>query len=182
MTSEEAIQAEQQLIDAISKPENLQRVSRIINALPAVEKLMNKLSEMDSKGQLDSLLSGLDELVSLIDIIQKGDIISALINFGMDQVKTLQAVWPLIEKLQKMQDSGALDKLYNVLDVLSDPQVLDKLSTIVTAVANATRSEPKPIGYTGLLTALRDKDVALALGVLISIAKEIGKGIRQATT
>lgn len=180
--AEEASQVEQQLLDTLIKPENLKTLAKILDALPSIEKLMEKLNELDRKGQLDTLLKGLNELVFIVDLLENGDLVQALVNFGMDQLNTVQALWPLLEKLQKMQESGVLEKLYNILDLLSDPKIVDKLNVIVSAVAKTATSEVKPASYTSVLTALRDKDIALALGFLLTLAKEMGKGLKQGSS
>ncbi|MEM0022763.1 MAG: DUF1641 domain-containing protein, partial [Archaeoglobaceae archaeon] len=38
-------------------------------------------------------------------------------------------------------------------------------------------SEPQPVGLIGLIRALRDPDVKKAIGILLNIAKELGKQI-----
>ncbi|BFH72388.1 DUF1641 domain-containing protein [Sulfurisphaera javensis] len=86
-------------LEKLTSPENIQRLSKLVDELPTIEKLMDKLSELDKKGELDQLIALTDQALSIIDAVQKADLINALISFGMDQVTKIQALWPLIEKL-----------------------------------------------------------------------------------
>ncbi len=86
-------------IEELLKPENLNRLSKLLDALPAIEKVTDKFVEMDRKGQVDMMMSLFDQTISIIDAVQKADLINAIISFGMDQLPKIQAIWPIIEKL-----------------------------------------------------------------------------------
>ncbi|TRM79401.1 hypothetical protein DJ528_01170, partial [Sulfolobus sp. B5] len=70
-------------IEELLKPENLSRLSKLLDALPVIEKVTDKFVEMDRKGQVDMMMSLFDQTISIIDAVQKADLINAIISFGM---------------------------------------------------------------------------------------------------
>lgn len=123
---------EQDPLEALLKPENLEKISKLANALPTVEKLMEKIGDMDKKGQLDFLFSLLDQTVSILDAVQKADLINALINFGMDQLPKIQALWPLLEKLSSdrtlnLLQKWDLDATFNAIEAMTP--IMQKLTS-----------------------------------------------------
>ncbi|PVU77766.1 DUF1641 domain-containing protein [Saccharolobus islandicus] len=114
-------------LEEILKPENLSRLSKIVDALPTIEKLTDKITEMDKKGQVDFLLSLFDQTVSILDAVQKADLINTLISFGMDQLPKIQAIWPILEKLT----SERALQLLSQIDLDSTLTALEKLSPII---------------------------------------------------
>lgn len=102
--------SEQDPLEALLKPENIEKIGKLAEALPAIEKLTTKIADMDKKGQLDFLLNLLDQTVSILDAVQKADLVNALINFGMDQLPKIQAIWPLLEKLSSERTLNILQK------------------------------------------------------------------------
>ncbi|WP_236748971.1 DUF1641 domain-containing protein [Acidianus manzaensis] len=114
-------------LDELIKPENLEKLSKLADALPTVEKLMSKLQEMDSKGELDYILNLTDQVISILDLVQKTDLMNSMIAFGMDQLPKIQALWPMIEKLTSDRAVNLLEKL----DLDSTLQALEALSPIM---------------------------------------------------
>jgi len=98
-------------LEKLTDPQNIQRLSKLIDSLPALEKLADKMTEMDKKGELDQLLALADQAMSILDAVQKADLINALISFGMDQVTKIQALWPLVEKLTSDKALGIIQSL-----------------------------------------------------------------------
>ncbi|NON63097.1 hypothetical protein HLB03_10395, partial [Acidianus sp. DSM 29099] len=62
-------------LEEILKNENLEKISELIKTLPTIEKLTNKLSELDKRGELDLLLDLADQSLSILDAVQKADLI-----------------------------------------------------------------------------------------------------------
>ncbi|MEM3351088.1 MAG: DUF1641 domain-containing protein [Saccharolobus sp.] len=129
-------------LEELLKPENLNRLSKIVDALPAIEKMTGKLAEMDKRGQVDFILSMLDQTISILDAVQKADLINTLISFGMDQLPKIQAIWPIIEKLTSEKAVNlltqfdidsilvALEKLTPVMKKLTSEKVIKILEQI----------------------------------------------------
>ncbi|MEM3515783.1 MAG: DUF1641 domain-containing protein [Saccharolobus sp.] len=227
-------------LEELLKPENLNRLSKIVDALPAIEKMTGKLAEMDKRGQVDFILSMLDQTISILDAVQKADLINTLISFGMDQLPKIQAIWPIIEKLTsertlnilqsiewdsmfnalealmpvlkkltdektiktlsqldvsslvslmgkfaELQKSGNLDRLMQLLDVMTDPQFMNGLLLVMDKFSKAFKAwvndipNVRPVGTMSLLRVGSDKDVGYALGLMINLAKEVGKTFRS---
>lgn len=114
------------VLDELLKPENLERMARLANSLPTVEKLLGKLQEMDQKGELDFLLNLVDQVTSILDLVQKTDLLNSLIAFGMDQLPKIQAIWPIIEKLT----SERAISLIQQIDLDSTLKVLETMTPL----------------------------------------------------
>lgn len=113
----------------------------------------------------------------------------------------------LIDKIILLEKTGALDTLADLAafvkvaqDTLSD-EIIKKNSELITnlglisakftsdnalvlidAIGDAIcrcEKQPEPVGITGLLKALTDPDVKLAMGFLINLAKNLGRAIRE---
>ncbi|MEM2663422.1 MAG: hypothetical protein QW665_09200, partial [Metallosphaera sp.] len=134
--------SQQDPLEILLKEENLQKVTKLMDVLPTFEKVAEKLSEMDKKGELDFMLDMLGQVVSIADAMQKADLMNTLVSFGMDQIGKVQALWPLLEKMtsdrviniiQQLDiDStlGALEKLAPVLNKLTSDKAIKVLQSI----------------------------------------------------
>ncbi|WP_338602033.1 DUF1641 domain-containing protein [Sulfolobus tengchongensis] len=114
-------------LEELLKPENLNKLSKIVDALPAIEKVTNKIVEMDKKGQVDFVLSLFDQTISILDAVQKADLINTIISFGMDQLPKIQALWPIIEKLTSERSIELLTQI----DIDSSLVALEKLTPVI---------------------------------------------------
>jgi len=127
----------------------------------------------------------------------------------MDQLPKVQAVWPLLEKLTsedvltrlqkldvdgmvrmldslvKLQESGAMQKLVELANVMADKDLVEALSTMITKTAPALKEwakelpQTKPQGLVGITMSLNDPDVKFAMTAMISLLKKIGKALRS---
>jgi len=118
-------------LEKLTNPENIQKLSKLIDALPALEKVTTKLTEMDKQGQLDLMMGLLDQAVSIVDAVQKADLINALISFGMDQITKIQALWPMVEKLTS-------DKALSLLQSLDVDTLLDATEKLLPLMQKMT--------------------------------------------
>ncbi|MEM0194303.1 MAG: DUF1641 domain-containing protein [Metallosphaera sp.] len=123
---------QQDPLETLLKEENLQKVTRLIDVLPTIEKITDKLNEMDKKGELDFMLDMLSQAVSIADAIQKADLMNTLVSFGMDQIGKVQALWPLIEKIT----SDRAIKIIEQLDIDSTLTALEKLTPILNKLTS----------------------------------------------
>lgn len=66
-------------------------------------------------------------------------------------------------------------------DIRDARRLVEKLvSCSISASARVSREEVKPVGLLGLLGALRDRKVQVALGLLLSLARSLGGCIEGA--
>jgi len=196
-------------LDKLLSEDNLSRLAKMAEALPALEKLSNLLTQLDKSGKLDNLLNLMQQGLDLLDAVQRAELVDAIIEFSMDQLPKVQAVWPLLEKLTsedvltrlqkldvdgmvrmldslvKLQESGAMQKLVELANVMADKDLVEALSTMITKTAPALKEwakelpQTKPQGLVGITMSLNDPDVKFAMTAMISLLKKIGKALRS---
>lgn len=112
-----------------------------------------------------------------------------------------------LEKLIWLEKSGSLDALIDLVstikliqDSISDAVILkhaevltnlglisakftnDRALMLLNAIGDAIcmcEKEPKPAGLKDLITALRDPDVKVALGMILNLLKQLGKVLQK---
>lgn len=196
-------------LDKLLSEDNLSRLAKMAEALPALEKLSNLLTQLDKSGKLDNLLNLMQQGLDLLDAVQRAELVDAIIEFSMDQLPKVQAVWPLLEKLTsedvltrlqkldvdgmvrmldslvKLQESGAMQKLVELANVMADKDLVEALSTMITKTAPALKEwakelpQTKPQGLVGITMSLNDPDVKFAMTAMISLLKKIGRALRS---
>jgi Protein of unknown function (DUF1641). len=196
-------------LDKLLSEDNLSRLAKMAEALPALEKLSNLLTQLDKSGKLDNLLNLMQQGLDLLDAVQRAELVDAIIEFSMDQLPKVQAVWPLLEKLTsedvltrlqkldvdgmvrmldslvKLQESGAMQKLVELTNVMADKDLVEALSTMITKTAPALKEwakelpQTKPQGLVGITMSLNDPDVKFAMTAMISLLKKIGRALRS---
>jgi len=196
-------------LDKLLSEDNLSRLAKMAEALPALEKLSNLLTQLDKSGKLDNLLNLMQQGLDLLDAVQRAELVDAVIEFSMDQLPKVQAVWPLLEKLTsedvltrlqkldvdgmvrmldslvKLQESGAMQKLVELANVMADKDLVEALSTMITKTAPALKEwakelpQTKPQGLVGITMSLNDPDVKFAMTAMISLLKKIGRALRS---
>lgn len=85
-----------------------------------------------------------------------------------------------IDKLVWLEKSGNLDALLANIGLISTKFTSDRALMIFNALGDAIcrcEKEPEPIGVVGLMRALREPEVQKALGMLVNIARELGKNL-----
>jgi CMP-N-acetylneuraminic acid synthetase len=138
-------------LEIMSNQETIESLSKLLEGMPSLVKVTSKLSEMDKKGELDVLMGILDQSASVLDAVQKADLINTLITFSMDQIGKVQALWPLLEKmtseralslLQSMDIDGLLtaaEKMTPLLQKVTSDKVLKLLEGMdMDGLLNAT--------------------------------------------
>jgi uncharacterized protein YjgD (DUF1641 family) len=196
-------------LDKLLSEDNLSRLAKMAEALPALEKLSNLLTQLEKSGKLDNLLNLMQQGLDLLDAVQRAELVDAIIEFSMDQLPKVQAVWPLLEKLTsedvltrlqkldvdgmvrmldslvKLQESGAMQKLVELANVMADKDLVEALSTMITKTAPALKEwakelpQTKPQGLMGITMSLNDPDVKFAMTAMISLLKKIGRALRS---
>ncbi|WOE51715.1 hypothetical protein RQ359_001041 [Sulfuracidifex metallicus DSM 6482 = JCM 9184] len=138
-------------LEILSNQETIESLSKLLEGMPSLVKVTSKLSEMDKKGELDVLMGILDQSASILDAVQKADLINTLITFSMDQIGKVQALWPLLEKmtseralslLQSMDIDGLLtaaEKMTPLLQKMTSDKALKLLDGMdIDGLLNAT--------------------------------------------
>jgi len=196
-------------LDKLLSEDNLSRLAKMAEALPALEKLSNLLTQLEKSGKLDNLLNLMQQGLDLLDAVQRAELVDAIIELSMDQLPKVQAVWPLLEKLTsedvltrlqkldvdgmvrmldslvKLQESGAMQKLVELANVMADKDLVEALSTMITKTAPALKEwakelpQTKPQGLVGITMSLNDPDVKFAMTAMISLLKKIGRALRS---
>ncbi|MEM0503843.1 MAG: DUF1641 domain-containing protein [Archaeoglobaceae archaeon] len=116
----------------------------------------------------EAILNALDKLVWL----EKSGNLDAIIGFAS-----------LIKIVQDSISDIVVDRTSEILSnlgLLSVKFTNDRALALLNAIGDAIcrcESEPQPVGLIGLIRALRDPDVKKAIGILVNIAKELGKQI-----
>ncbi len=110
---------------------------------------IDKLVWLEKSGNLDALLG----FSALIKIVQDS-ISDAVVERNMEMLSNIGLI------STKFTSDRAL-KLFNALG---------------DAICRCER-EPEPVGLIGLMKALREPEVQKALGMLLNIARELGKNI-----
>ncbi|MEM0266821.1 MAG: DUF1641 domain-containing protein [Archaeoglobaceae archaeon] len=116
----------------------------------------------------EAILNALDKLVWL----EKSGNLDAIIGFAS-----------LIKIVQDSISDIVVDRTSEILSnlgLLSVKFTNDRALALLNAIGDAIcrcESEPQPVGLIGLIRALRDPDVKKAIGILLNIAKELGKQI-----
>ena len=126
-------------IERLLSEENINRLNKLVDMLPTLEKVVDLVKELDSSGKLDNILNLTKEGLDLLDAVQRAQLVDTLVEFGLDQISKVQALWPLVEKitsdralnlLQKLDiDSllNATEKLIPILNKLTDEKTLKLL-------------------------------------------------------
>ncbi|APW99623.1 hypothetical protein CHINAEXTREME_18420 [Halobiforma lacisalsi AJ5] len=66
-------------------------------------------------------------------------------------------------------------RLGELADTASDEDTVRTLESLLEAVGEASADPPEPVGFRGLVSALRDLNVRRGLGFAIAVARGIGK-------
>jgi uncharacterized protein YjgD (DUF1641 family) len=124
-------------------------LTKIIENRDSLAEAVDKLVWLEKSGNLDALLG----FSALIKIIQDS-ISDAVVDRNME----------IITNLGLISTKFTSDRALMLFNALGD------------AICRCER-EPEPVGVVGLLKALREPEVQKALGMLINIARELGKNI-----
>ncbi len=128
-----------------------------------IEPVIKKIAE-----NKDAIIQAIDKLVWL----EKSGNLDALLGFSA-----------LIKIVQDMISDSVVDKNAEMianLGLLSAKFTNDRALTLLNALGDAIcrcEKEPEPVGLMGLLKAMREPEVQKAIGILLNIARELGKSL-----
>ncbi|MEM3715252.1 MAG: DUF1641 domain-containing protein [Thermoprotei archaeon] len=145
----------EKLAEILSKQENIEAVTNLINSLPTIQYTISKLEELKRTGSLDVIFNLLCLTAQLRNLLT-----DEMIAGGAEALSTA------LELLSKVK-SPAIEKIFSTLT--------DHPSELEETIKNA-----QPVkGVLGLMKALRDPDVQQGLGVIIAFLKYFGKYAKE---
>lgn len=133
------------------------------DVIKELEPLLKKISE-----NKDYLAEAIEKLVWL----ERSGNLDALLGFSA-----------LIKIVQDSISDAVVEKNMEMLTnigLLSTKFTSDRALMLLNALGDAIcrcEKEPEPVGLMGLMKALREPEVQKALGMLINIARELGKSV-----
>ena len=98
-------------LERLLSEENLKILDKLVDVMPALQKVLDLVKDLEVSGRLDNLLNLSREGLDLLDAVQRAQLIDTLVEFGMDQITKVQALWPLVEKLTSDRALNLLQKL-----------------------------------------------------------------------
>ncbi len=202
--SEELRSDETELESAIA--ENPEAVAEFVRRLDAVNELLDVLALGESAltDEMARELAGTTAtLAESADGLATEETVGLAETVG-DNGEELQAA---LESLVRLQQTGTLDELLELADVLSlvtaalddemvrslaatgsslgelaetaaDDDTRDGLETVLQGVGDAEAEASIPVGPVGLLKATQDPDIQYGLGYVLAIARALGQAQR----
>ncbi|GAY09690.1 DUF1641 domain-containing protein [Pseudonocardia sp. N23] len=159
--------------------------------------LLERLDDPGTASALGQLLDHADLLALLVSgldgFLRRGDTITEAVVDGVRDLRGAAGSTPsplagvdvkaLLSSLTSLSGSlaGATPTLNSLLSstLMTDPRTATTLELMGEALVEATETDARtpsaPAGVFGLLRALKDPDVARGLGLLIQIAKALGR-------
>jgi uncharacterized protein YjgD (DUF1641 family) len=131
--------------------------------LRQLEPLLKKIAENQ-----EHLIEAIDKLVWL----EKSGNLDALLGFSA-----------LIKIVQDSISDAVVERnmeMISNIGLISTKFTSDRALVLLNALGDAIcrcEKEPEPVGMVGLMKALREPEVQKALGMLLNIARELGKNI-----
>ncbi len=129
------------------------------------EKLMEKISENQEV---------LERVIDRIVMLEKTGALETLEDFAAF-IKVAEDT--LSDEIVK-KNAELITNLGLVSAKFTSERALMLLDSIGDAICRCEK-EPEPVGIVGLMRALSDPDVKLALGFLVNLAKSLGKALRE---
>jgi uncharacterized protein YjgD (DUF1641 family) len=148
----------EKLVQALSKPENLEAVTKLIDSLPTIQYTVSKLEDLKRTGSLDVIMNLL-----CLAAQAKNLLTDEMIAGGTEAIST---ALELLAKTKSPVVEGLLSTLTN------HPNEFEEI------IKNASPVK----GIMGLIKALRDPDVQQGLGIMIAFLKYFGKYAKEELT
>jgi len=125
----------------------------------------------------------LKDLVEIAVALKKSGVLDLLkvLSEKSDELLTLLADDITVYRAVGLADA-ALTGLYKSEpdDIIGSKKVIEDLTRCtIKSLSKAGSEGVKPVGLTGLIGALRDRDVQVGLGLLIQIARGLGSCYRE---
>lgn len=147
-----------ELANALSRPEVRDKLVRITDNLEGVSYLAQKLDEMKRAGALDAILD-----------------IAYLVKTLKDML-TDEAVANLSGKLSSLLE--CLPQAIELFPLLSSKVVMSMAKAAGSEEVAKAAEDPPKVGFRSFLSSLGDEDTQRGMGVLMVLAKEVGRTLR----
>jgi hypothetical protein len=157
---------------------------QLVAQSPADE-LLERLDDPRVAASLTHILDHADMLAMLIvgldGFIRRGDTIAEALADGVNDLRGMQGSGPADVQGLLSGVVGATPTLAALLNspMMSDPRTASTIALLGEALvegrAEAETAPPGPTGVFGLLRALKDDEVSRGLGLLIQVAKALGR-------
>lgn len=159
-------------------------------AAPPSERLGQRLDDPAVAASLDVILDHADLLAVMVEglsgLIERGDTITESVVEGVDELRTAATGSPLLAALGDVDTKALIDSasrlaaalptLAPALAAAAESGHVERLARGVAQGIEADAAHPAPIsGPISLFKAVKDADVARALGFFLTIAKSIGR-------
>ncbi len=128
-------------------------------------------------------IKALKELAEIAVNLKRAGLLDFLrfLSEKAEDATVLLSYSPGIFRLLALAD-GALEAVEKVEpdEVIAAKELLTKTAKCtLKALAKADQEKPRKVGLTGLLSALRDPDIQVGLGLLLALAKHLGSCVRS---
>jgi Protein of unknown function (DUF1641). len=139
------------------------------------ERAINLMRQMDVEG----MLGALEASMPLMKKLTSENTVKAISQLDMDSMINM------LMKLAELQRAGVMDRMYKLIDVMADPQLVDTMVTVMEKFAKAMKiwaaelPNVKPVGIGGLAGITRDPDSKYALGIMTSLLKATGRAFKE---
>ncbi|MEI2715040.1 MAG: DUF1641 domain-containing protein [Nocardioides sp.] len=171
------------LVERLQDPAVVGALSKVLDHADLLALLVESLDQFVSRSEVigDSLAAGLDELRGAVEggASQSPLDLAELVAAGSAIARTLPAAAPA---LSRMADSGAIDKLIATAEVSAG--ALDQVDTLARGLvrgSNDFAGQPVEIGGPlTLLKLLKDPDINRALSFFATVARAVGRELKQA--
>lgn len=77
------------------------------------------------------------------------------------------------EMVTSLADTGS--RIAEVADTAADDDVATGLEDVLIALGETSAEDPEPVGAVGMVKAMRDPEVKAGLGVILSLARALGR-------
>jgi Protein of unknown function (DUF1641) len=159
---------------------------QIVTAPSPAEALKARLDDPQVAAALHNMLDHADVLalvaVALDGFLSRGEVIANTLAEAVGELRGANVTNPLAGVDVKGLLGSAKDAapaIQTLLGQVADPRVVETVTQLTTAVADAQKNHaPAPTGALALLRSLKDPEVAAGLGFLLQVAKYFGRQLR----
>lgn len=159
-------------------------------AAPPSERLGRRLDDPEVAAALNVVLDHADLLAVMVEglsgFIERGDTITEAVVEGVDELRSAATNSPALAALDDVDTQALLDNVTRLAATLptvapalaaaAESGIVEKLTRSVVRGVEVDAAHPAPIsGPISLFKAVKDDDVARALGFFLTIAKSIGR-------
>ena len=152
---------------------------KLLHSTPTLIRSLDRLESIDGLiGELEPL--GKDVVRDLIDRLQELD--------ERGYFRLLHGLTGLLDRVARHTTQEDIDRLSDNIAAMVDtfkrmtqPEGLDQINEALGAIEDARRGEVEPVGIWGLMRASREPEVQRGAGVLLAVARQMGRDAKAPT-